>query len=316
MNDIVALNKHFSRLKRLPITVYDSPYFEQRLKICDEMTPGLISDYFSFTCNVGAQFDSSEEKYFAHYNEVKDSAIKYIQSTEGYHAFANVDINYLPLVLWKKKYPKRDLYKEDNDGQTFISIDMKQANYNAWNFLFPDIFKGFDSWEALIHSYTNVDLIINSKYVRQVILGACNPKRQITCEHYLMGSLLDHLLEQKPTLDIYSLGEDEILIKNNDIDFFENELEQILASAPDNLGNIVRAEYFELRKIKGTDGWMKFIYDDGELSDRPKFKCLDAEIYHQVVKHYYGMPIEEDDLVFYHNNRLARFLEPIANPFI
>ena len=311
----LSLKKHYSKIKGLPITVFDNPYFEQRLEICDQISSGLVRDYFSFICDIGSQFDSNEEKYFAHYNEVKDSAIKYIQSRKGYDDFSKADINYLPLVLQKTRFPKRDLYKEDNAEKAFISIDMKQANYNALNLLFPNIFAEFDSWEDFIRSYTNVDLIIDSKYVRQVILGACNPKRQITCEHYIMGNLLDHLLDNKPDLDIYSLGEDEILIKTNNIDFFENELEQILLSAPDNLGKIVRAEYFELRKIKGTDGWMKFIYDDGELSERPKFKCLDAEIYNQVVKHYYDLPIEEDDLVFYHNNKLARFLEPIANPF-
>lgn len=317
MNDIVALNKHFSKLKGLPITVYGDPYFWKRLGVCDMTSPDFITDdYVLFRCDIGKMFDSNEEKYFEHYNEVKESAISYIRSRPGYNTLNNViDLKNVEM-FYSIVHKKRDLYKEENDGQTFISIDMKQANYNTLNHLFPDIFDGFSSWEDFVSRYTEVDLIINSKYVRQVILGACNPKRQMSCEHYLMKKLYRHLLTEKTSLDIYSLGEDEILIKTNDINFFENELEQILTSAPDNLGNIVRAEYFELRKIKGTDGWMKFIYDDGELSYRPKFKCLDAEIYHQVVKHYYGMPLEEDDLVFYHNNKLARFLEPIANPFI
>ena len=43
------------------------------------------------------------------------------------------------------------------------------------------------------------------------------------------------------------------------------------------------------------------------------FKCVDAECFHQHVKHYYGMPITDNDLVFYHNNVLAKFLEPIPN---
>lgn len=317
MNDIGALHKHFSKLKGLPITVYDNPYFMERLGICDRISSDfIVEDYFSFVHDIDRLFSFNEEQYFAHYNEVKENAINYIKSRHGFNTLNSaIDMKNVEM-FYSIAHRKRDLYKEENDGQTFISIDMRQANYNTLNHLFPDIFDGFNSWEGFISRYTGVDLIINSKYVRQVILGACNPKRQISCEHFLMKMLYRHLLAQNLNLDIYSLGEDEILIKTDDINFFENELEQILASAPDNLGGIVRAEYFELRKIKGTDGWMKFIYDDGELSDRPKFKCLDAEIYHQVVKYYFGLPIEEDDLVFYHNNKLARFLEPIANPFI
>jgi hypothetical protein len=68
---------------------------------------------------------------------------------------------------------------------------------------------------------------------------------------------------------------------------------------------------FDLQKV-GDYGWMKVIYDEPE---RVEFKTINADIYHQIVKHYWNMPITEDDLVFRYNGVLARFLEGVKNPW-
>ena len=47
--------------------------------------------------------------------------------------------------------------------------------------------------------------------------------------------------------------------------------------------------------------------------DDVTFKCVDAECFHQHAKLYKDETITENDLVFYHNGILARFLEPIPN---
>ena len=78
------------------------------------------------------------------------------------------------------------------------------------------------------------------------------------------------------------------------------------------LGLLVRIEMFDLYKV-GNDGWMKNIY--GDESDNVDFKCVNAEIFHQIVKHYFGKPITENDLVFYHNGQLAKFMKEVDNPW-
>ena len=75
---------------------------------------------------------------------------------------------------------------------------------------------------------------------------------------------------------------------------------------------------FDLYKIKGTDGWMKYIYNfdaDSDVDDKVEFKCLNAEIFHQIIKHYYNEVITPNDLVFYHNGELATYLKEVDNPW-
>jgi hypothetical protein len=111
--------------------------------------------------------------------------------------------------------------------------------------------------------------------------------------------------------EAYSLNTDEIIISIDKFRHPLNELKDIIATCPSNIGSLVRVEMFELQKA-GDYGWLKIIYDD---SRTVQFKCIDAEIFHQVVKHYYNVPITDNDLVFRHNGRLARFLEEVSDPW-
>lgn len=309
----IQLNKRFSKDCNIPITVFDNPYFYERLVTLDRIFH-CIKKFNSF-CAEMEQFEN-EQDYFEYYNSVKDKMISDIKDKEDYQKFiAENSINRereIILTLLNHKVGKQNLYVEDNNGKTFISIDMKKANFSALNLYSKNIF-GCDIWEDYVSKFTDSLHIQDSKYIRQVVLGACNPKKQIQYECFLMLKLYLHI---KETLNdehfiAYSIGEDEILI---DIEHFNHpldELKEIIKSCPLGIGSLVRVEMFDLQKIDNY-GWLKVIYDDNQTV---KFKCVDAEIFHQIVKHYYNIPITENDLVFRHNGRLARFLEEVKNPW-
>lgn len=300
----VSLKKRFCKDYNLPITIYDNPYFYERLSAIDIMFDCI--DKFDNFCRCLSNFES-EQDYFEYYNEVKDKVIDYIKSNPAYECF-NGDV-----FATKYNFPKNNLYVSQNDNCTFISIDMRKANFSALKHYDKAIFGGKETWEEFLGMFTDCSHILQSKYIRQVILGACNPKRQITYEHYLMGKLLTHIVENIPTINVYSLGEDEILIKvEKDCGYSKNQLQKVVSSCPKGIGNIVRIDIFDLHIIKKTSGWMKVMYDD---ESSIKFKCLEAETYHQIIKHYCGLPITENDLVFYHNGQLAKFLKEVDNPW-
>lgn len=315
MNSI-ALKKRFCKDCNLPITVYDNPYFYERLSTIDIFFD-CISKFDNFCYEL--QKFSNEQEYFEYYNQVKDGMISYIQSRSSYEDFnKNTSIIGLVMSLDSYAYPKKNLYVEPNNGCTFISIDMKKANFSALNHYAKDIFE-CDEWEDFVGRFTENKHIIQSKYIRQVVLGACNPKKQIQYERYLMAILLKHLMSQFPELNLFSLGEDEILIVvDKGYGFSLKELRKAVANCPEGIGNLVKIEMFDLHKIPGTDGWMKVVYSfssSPDKGDNVKFKCLEADIYHQVVKHYLNQPITENDLVFYYNGKLAKFLKEIDNPW-
>ena len=299
MNSI-QLKKRFCKDCNLPIAVFDNPYFYERLCTLDFLFDCV--DKFDTFCSELQNF-ASEQDYFEYYNKVKDSIIDFIKAKDEYNTFVNEDYKTTSIV------PKKNLYVEDNDRHVFISIDMKKANFSAMHHYSPKIFDDAATWEQFMTMFTNSTHIINSKYIRQVVLGACNPKKQIKYEHHLMNMLCKHIMDSLPGLSIYSLGEDEILIEVYN-EFPVNEFKKVVNSCPFGIGQLVRVEMFKLRKINGTDGYMK-IYNNNP--DEVEFKCLNAEIFHQVVKYYLGVPITDNDLVFYHDGKLARFLESVEH---
>lgn len=312
----IQLKKRFCKDCNLPISVFDNPYFYQRLCALDILYDCV--DKFDNFCFELANYHD-EQSYFEYYNSVKDTIINHIKDNNEYQKFNEQDIKNTDRV---KDVSKKNLYVEQNNGGVFISIDMKKANFSALKHFSKDIFDGCDTWEEYMRQFTNSQHIINSKYIRQVVMGACNPKRQIQYEHYLMSRLYLHIKEtfKDEAIDFYSLGEDEIIIvveNPNEMPDFRlgfslNELKKAISSCPDGIGNLVRVEMFDLDKV-GNEGWKKNIYDNNE--DKIEFKCINSEVFHQIVKHYFEMPIIEDDLVFYHNGQLARFMKEVDNPW-
>ena len=300
----IALKKRFCKDYNLPIVVFDNPYFYERLQTIDGLFDCIAK--FNWFCSELSVFET-EQDYFEYYNKTKDTIINYIQSKPLYTAFINENFQTNSVI------PKRNVYVETNCSGTFVSIDMKKANFSAMKHYASNIFDDAETWEEFMNKFTNSQHIINSKYIRQVIMGACNPKKQIRYEHYLMNILCDHIINEIPNISVFSLGEDEIIISmDNGPKFSISKLEKVINNCPFGIGKLVRMKVFNLYKLEGTDGYVKSYY--GNPSEI-EFKCLNAEIFHQIVKYYLNKPITENDLVFYHDGKLARFLEPIKNPW-
>lgn len=307
----IALKKRFCKDYSLPITVYDNPYFYQRLQTINEIKPCL--EQFERFCDELVSYNN-EQEYFEYYNSVKDKVITGIKENPEYNCFNHTALESIYCC------PKRNLYIEENDGKIFVSLDMKKANFSALHHWSPAIFNNCNTWEEFLSQYTDSEHILHSKYIRQVIMGACNPKHQIKYEHFLMNKLAKTLKGHCAIFDVYSLGEDEIILELPEQKIGAKEIKSLRSYLSDILSqsdikNIVRITIFKLEKINGTDGWVKFIYDDNMFEVDVEFKCLNAEIYHQVIKHFLFETITDDDLVFYHNGNLARLLNPIENPW-
>lgn len=304
MNSI-ALKKRFCKDNNLPIVVYDNPYFYERLCVLDVLFSCV--DRFEDFCKELLEY-SCEQEYFEYYNYVKEAVISHIKDKKDYIKF-----NEENFVLNTNAFKKQNLYTEPNNNRTFISIDMKKANFSSMSLYSARIFDNARTWEEFMQQFTTNEHIINSKYIRQVILGACNPKKQIQYEKYLMFNLLQDLIKNIETLHVFSLGEDEIILYTEDCGYSFQQFKEILSATL--IGNMVRITMFDLEMIKGTKGWLKTIYDFKNSDEIIEFKCLDSEIFHQIVKHYYKEPITDNDLVFYHNGNLARFLKEVDNPW-
>lgn len=296
--------ERFCKDCNIPIRLFQEPYFIDRLALFDKFY-GTLDKWNLFVEEL--QKYNCEQDYFEEYNRVKDSAILTIKESEAYQRFNADDMNKYRVT--HENLPNKDIFKPTNDGKAFISIDMRKANFSSLHHYSADMF-GVNTWEEFISKFTDNQHIINSKYIRQVILGNCNPKRHITYEKYLMDILLTDLLEKYiPIERIVFFSNDEIVIDVSDMNksrqvLLAFNIEQYLKDASPKF----KVELFTLYKIHGTDGYYKeIVNNDGEKDI--EFKCLDNYMMPFVIRHFLGEEATDSDKAFYHEGLLAQFIE-------
>ena len=297
--------ERFCKDCNIPIRLFQEPYFLDRIELFDKFY-GTVEKWNRFVAEL--QKYNCEQDYFEEYNCVKDAAINSIKESESYQRFNSEDMN--KFAITHKDLPNKDIFKPTNNEKIFISIDTRKANFSSLHSYDKGMFGNADTWEQFISRFTDNEHIINSKYIRQVILGNCNPKRHITYEKYLMDQTLSLLYD--------IIGEERIVFFSNDeivydttasnlhmLSLVRNCVEERLSTK----SNIpFRVELFSLHKINGTDGYCKKIYKENGEYDI-EFKCLDNYMIPFVLRHFLGEEITESDKIFYHEGLLAKFID-------
>ena len=310
----IQLRERFCKDCNIPLKLYQSPYFEERLKLYDPFY-GTMEKWDIFLKELEKY--KCEQDYFEDYNRVKEAAITSIKNTVSFEKFntENMDI----YSISNSEFPNHDIFSSLNDSKTFISIDMCKANFSALSCYYPEMFVGKSgmgkSWEEFISIFTDNKHIINSKYIRQVILGNCNPRRQSTIEKHIMDEILSYLLSllepdiKKDSVVFFSNDEIVIDVSENGYGgyvkaFISKSLSQISRIIPIPL----KIELFTLHVIPGTSGYYKEIHGkNGEVTY--ELKCLDSYVLPFVLRKFRGEEVEENDKVFYHNGALAKYIE-------
>lgn len=297
--------ERFCKDCNIPIRLFQEPYFSDRLKLYDRFYKTL-EKWEVFRRELGRY--PCEQDYFEDYNRVKDAAISDIKNTEAYRRFNEEDMNQYSTI--HQSLPNKDIFKASNDKKSFVGIDMRKANFSALHCYDPGIFGGAGSWEEFMGKYTDNRHIVSSKYIRQVILGNCNPRRHITFEKYLMDKVLIRLTEGYISMDrVAYFSNDEIVTDVSDL----NPEERIQAagrigSAVKEMEVPLKTELFTLHKILGTEGYYKDILaENGE--NRIEFKGLDHYVMPFVLRRFLGEEITGHDRVFYQEGLLAKFIE-------
>lgn len=300
------LKERFCKDCNIPLKLFKEPYFTDRLQLYDRYYNTL--DKWSIFVRELDKY-KCEQDYLEEYNRVKDTAINDIKLSDGYNRFNEEDMGKYSVKY--KDLSSKDIYKPSNVGKLFISIDMRKANFSVLKFYDKSIFSNADTWEEFVGRYTENKHIVNSKYIRQVILGNCNPKRQVTYEKYLMGLVLEIIINSGLglfTSDIVFFSNDEIIIgMEGYADCIRNK--QLIEWKIKGFFNIpFRIELFYLRKITGTNGYYKEIVKN-IIEREYEFKCLNNYTLPFVLRKFNGEEITENDKVFYHEGLLSKFIE-------
>lgn len=302
------LRQRFCKDWNIPVKLFVEPYFSERLAVYNQQTfvAHLLGEFVRLVGQCGG-----EQEYFTLYNEVKNKAIQFLNDSEEMMFFSrSEDMNKYAV---RTQFPTNDIYKQTFIGKTFISVDLVKGNYTALRHYNPAIVGNTDSYEDFMAMFTSEPYLQGSKYIRQVIFGNVNPKRQVTYEKYLMGEILNDLLEQGivPASSVVFFSSDEFVL---DADGFTAEtIEKVREVAAkhkaDGINN--RVEHFVLRFIKDTETYVKEFLT-GEAAGTLDFKCMTSLMMPFIFRAVYGNPANENDNVFDYEGRLAKWLEGIT----
>lgn len=288
----------------IPIPIYEEPYFSYYVCLYDKHFQ--IKKRLEMVEN----FATSEE-FFNWLDNKKDEILKTVKELKVYQDFTTMDMTTFGKIT---AYPKGNLYSMANDGQTFISLDLVKANYQALRFVNPEIVLNSKNYGEFINNFSTHPYLKESKGVRQFLFGNLNPKRQSTIERYLIAQVIQYLINKGYISEdnIVNVFTDEIILSSMLKDL--TNIESLEKEIFENLNIEVKIGHFKLDAIVSQKnnkcyGYTKtFIHPfDKEV----EFKAIQGEYFPQVFKWYYKLPITEKDLLFYHNGDIARFLNPI-----
>ena len=305
-----ALRRRFVKDCDLPIQLVQSPYFEYFIDLYDRFFPkhgGVYARLASFSKCVS---DCGGEKEFFEEDAVlKASVISHVKEKKEFVKwFCDSALNLTDFKERPKFNVGENLYREDNAGIDLVSLDIVSGNFRALRFLSPEIVDGKNNYDEFIGQFTNHDHFIQSKHIRQYIFGNLNPKRQILIQKELMFKLyIDLLIQFGGNRRICSSSHDELVIPAESQDLFRvdkalsNMREQYdLPGMP-----FVKVDHFRLVRIAGTKFYVKCSFNG-----RKEFKCVPSCLFAQVFKQYMNLELCDMDLAFYHEGRVARFVEP------
>lgn len=264
----------------------------------------LYNNQFSINCKLNLlesaiQSLGAEENFVNEINNTRDKIIETIKNTAQYEQFCKINMNNFSVK--KNKYSKTDIFKPYNNNRYFLSIDLVKANFQVMK-KFDCVFQS-NSYEELVKKFTDnenfYNYFVKSKYERQIIFGNLNPSRQVTIEQFYTRNIFDWLIENKifEEKQVRVLTYDEIVIET---DSFPQDLSNKIFNAT---GLIVTTNLF---KIKYYEDPINFYVK--ELKDKIEFKSVPIVFFAQVYKKYYDLPLNNYDLRFLYEKKVAQFV--------
>jgi hypothetical protein len=328
----LELRQRFVNDFNIPIQVLESPYFEYFLSLYENHL-GTETKWDELNKLIETKYNGNNSIFLEEYYKVRNFIIKSIEESPSYLRYNSYNMSeYAVSNIEFNSIPKSSVYIEQNDQKIFLSVDLKQANFYALKYHNNEIVRFTLDYDGFINVFLGsghplIKYFQDSKYTRQIIFGKLNMSRNITIQKYIMSTVYERIKNAMKELDIncfvpYSFNTDEIIFEYvKDDEFFK----LFGKSNSYTLEKYLNMDFlrFELYKV----GFYKFeningnkipIYIKSEfpftssLEGECKIKMCPITYYAQVHKLLLGQQIIENDLLFYHEKQLAKFLNPIS----
>lgn len=316
---ILSFRRRFVKDYNLPINVVDSPYFEYYMETYDWFPK---KEYNELINDINKRFDGNINKWLEEYGEIRDKIITTIENSEAYQEFNLMDMKIWDIPKELKNYPDINIYNQSSIGNTFISFDLKKANFQALKYVNPEIIFENDTYEEMIDDFVGYgsEYLKTSKYTRQVIFGKLNPKRTITIEKYVMSKVYEVIKPyfRENEVEFIAFKADELIFKVKDFNYSGKDIDiffkAIKEKVLEKVGVEIHTEIFKIGRIVcenhnniTVDCYIKQNLINGE----EKLKSASQIFYPQLYSYWRDKEITENDLVFLAEGQLAKFMYPL-----
>lgn len=313
------IRKRFCKDTGIPIGVFRSPYFESRLDLCESLYGSKSKwERFKESC---LENGYNNDSFYQAFTDISNNVIEFIKSKAGYAKFNELQERkeYPPIINDPNYKPRSsNIYKQENDGKIFISIDMSKANFTTLRAYDYTIFDDsrYITYEEFISKFTNNEYFISSKYIRQVIFGNLNPKRISSYEKYYMSQLLAKLIEiadySNDKFVIEAFTEDEIVIKPEleNWDNVINIIKDFESYVTLHTSIDIKVSVFRLSKIDGCEGYIKYyLHRNFESTGEVDIKCVGNLYIPFVIRAINKEEIKDEDRYFVYEGKLAKLVD-------
>lgn len=306
------INQRFAKDFNLPVNIFRDDMFEYYHGLYDFWPE---EEWQALNKEINEDYEGNMDAWLQHYAEVRDKIIRTMEETPEYKNFNAMDMAQYTVPGEYRNLPDRNIYAEDCEGKTFISFDLKKANFQALKY--AGVIKE-DTYEDFIDKFDKSFYFKKSKYVRQVIFGKLNPRRTVNVEHFMMSKVIDACntyFEKLKELNarIVAFKSDEIVYEvDSPIDGLT--LRRYSEWIKDKLGFDVRAECIQIEFLpivnhngNKVSAFVRRNVNTGEST----LKSTSTTFYPQVYKMWKKLDLEERDRMFYMDDQLAVFMYPL-----
>jgi hypothetical protein len=297
--------KRFVSEERLPIPILGEDFFEYHLTLYEDKFKAYTK-YMELLSVIDEKFNGSDSEFLDYFYNIRETFITKVKEMEPYITFNTTNMNAFS-VEQIKNVRFRELYNEECIGKSFISVDLKKANFQAIKYFDKNNVYG-NTYEDLVGKFTDLDYIRNSKYFRQVVFGQLNPSRQQTVEKFLIYKVINHLMTY------YGVTTDDIVtIKADEIILFDLPHLKHISNPNDIKSNTwvdVKIERFALNGynfFSNKENRKRFTFYYKHQMDT--LNGIPLQYHAMAFKLFYGMEISEMDYHFNYENIDCRFMD-------
>lgn len=304
------MKQEFVRFYNLPfpMTEYNfdyyvnllDPYYDTKNKLA------TFNQYLS-------QYQNPEEGYFQDLNNTKNNILNlFLSKVSGETVIS--DLDKIDTNDYKNKYMERQqVYIKPNVGKTYLSIDLKKANFQSFKFMaqqlnndspFSKVMAACDSFEDFFKLTGSNSFFTASKSLRQFIFGNLNPKKQQKIQSFIMSNVVDLLKDNFDCIDkVSGLNSDEIVIELGKNRILVEKIKKVLKNDSFTNQFTFYFETFYLDEVTKEHSFYVKRFDNGKVD----FKNVPKSNLCEVIKFIENKEVVEEDLMFIHDGRLAKF---------